>query len=105
MLTGVAWVTLFWVYLYLVHTGAISRLPERCGHQHDGRDYIWSLAKDYYQFSPTFIGLGFEAVDAMVTRFYEIGLIDVAYPLHNDTSRCSWNWAFRGCASGVRSCT
>ena len=26
MLTGAAWVTLFWVYLYLVHTGAISRL-------------------------------------------------------------------------------
>ena len=26
MLTGAAWVTLFWVYLYLVHTGAISRI-------------------------------------------------------------------------------
>ena len=61
-----------------------------------GRDYIWSLAKPYYQFSPTFIGLGFEAVDAMVTRFYEIGLIDVAYPLHNDILKVFVELGFPG---------
>lgn len=96
MLTGVAWVTLFWVYLYLVHTGAISRLLNAVGINMMGRDYIWSLAKDYYQFSPTFIGLGFEAVDAMVTRFYEIGLIDVAYPLHNDILKVFVELGFPG---------
>lgn len=96
MLTGVAWVTLFWVYLYLVHTGAISRLLNAVGINMMGRDYIWSLAKPYYQFSPTFIGLGFEAVDAMVTRFYEIGLIDVAYPLHNDILKVFVELGFPG---------
>ena len=93
------------MYLYLVHTGAISRLLNAVGINMMGRDYIWSLAKPYYQFSPTFIGLGFEAVDVMVTRFYEIGLIDVATHCTTTSSRCSWSWGFRGCASGVRSCT
>ena len=69
MLTGAAWVTLFWVYLYLVHTGAISRILNAVGVNMMGRDYIWSLAKPYYQFSPTFIGLGFEAVDAWSPAF------------------------------------
>ena len=96
MLTGAAWVTLFWVYLYLVHTGAISRILNAVGVNMMGRDYIWSLAKPYYQFSPTFIGLGFEAVDAMVTRFYEIGLIDVAYPLHNDILKVFVELGFPG---------
>ena len=96
MLTGAAWVTLFWVYLYLVHTGAISRILNAVGVNMMGRDYIWSLAKPYYQFSPTFIGLGFEAVDAMVTRFYEIGLIDVAYPLHNDILKVFVELGFLG---------
>ena len=96
MLTGAAWVTLFWVYLYLVHTGAISRILNAVGINMMGRDYIWSLAKPYYQFSPTFIGLGFEAVDAMVTRFYEIGLIDVAYPLHNDILKVFVELGFPG---------
>ena len=75
---------------------AISRLLNAVGINMMGRDYIWSLAKPYYQFSPTFIGLGFEAVDAMVTRFYEIGLIDVAYPLHNDILKVFVELGFPG---------
>ena len=95
-LTGVAWVTLFWVYLYMVHYGYISAILGKLGINTMGRDYIWNLAKAYYRFSPTYIGLGFEAVDAIVTELYHMGLIDVAYPLHNDILKVFVELGFPG---------
>lgn len=96
MLTGVAWVTLFWVYLYLVHTGAISRLLNAVGINMMGRDYIWSLAKDYYQFSAYLHRAGVRGGGRHGHRFYEIGLIDVAYPLHNDILKVFVELGFPG---------
>ena len=100
MLTGAAWVTLFWVYLYLVHTGAISRLLNAVGINMMGRDYIWSLAKPYYQFSPTF-----RRWTPWSPAFMRSASLMWPTRCTTISSRCSWNWAFRGCASGVRSCT
>ena len=94
--TGIAWVVLFWVYLIMVHYGYVSLILNKLGINMMGRDYIWGLAKQYYTFSPTFIGLGFEAVDAMVTQFYQQGLIDVAYPLHNDILKVFVELGFPG---------
>lgn len=105
MLTGAAWVTLFWVYLYLVHTGAISRLLNAVGINMMGRDYIWSLAKPYYQFSPTFIGLGSRRWTPWSPAFMRSASLMWPTRCTTISSRCSWNWAFRGCASGARSCT
>lgn len=96
ILTGIAWVVLFWVYLYLVHGGYVSLLLNKLGINMMGRDYIWKLAKNYYSLSPTYMGLGFEAVDAMVQRFYQLGLIDVAYPLHNDILKVFVELGFPG---------
>lgn len=96
ILTGVFWVVLFWTYLTMVHYGTISQLMHMFGINPMGRDYIWGLTKAYYRFSPTYIGLGFEAVDAIVTHFYEVGLIDVAYPLHNDILKVFVELGFPG---------
>ena len=94
--TGIAWIVLFWTYLYMVHAGYVSLLLNKLGINMMGRDYIWGLAKSYYRFSPDYIGLGFEAVDAMVQQFYHMGLIDVAYPLHNDILKVFVELGFPG---------
>ena len=49
-----------------------------------GRDVLWSLPNDYYKLSPFWKGLGFEGVTDLVNKWYKEGLINRAYPLHND---------------------
>lgn len=49
-----------------------------------GRDYLWRLANDYYSFSPTYMGKGFEFVDTIVTQWYNDGIIKLALMFHND---------------------
>ena len=49
-----------------------------------GRDYLWSMANPYYEFSITYIGRGFEYVDTIIAQWYNDGLINQPYPFHND---------------------
>ena len=64
--------------------GVISRLLNSFGIDMMGRDYLWSMANPYYEFSITYIGRGFEYVDTIIAQWYNDGLINQPYPFHND---------------------
>jgi hypothetical protein len=82
--TGIGLVLFFFVYLYLTRSGILVAFLESLGIDMMGRDVLWSLPNAYYEFTPLWKGLGFEAVTDLVNRFYREGLINRPYPLHND---------------------
>ncbi len=82
--TGIALVVFFYVYLYLTRSGILVAFLESLGIDMMGRDVLWSLPNDYYELSPFWKGLGFEGVTDLVNMWYREGLINRAYPLHND---------------------
>ena len=82
--TGIVLVLFFYLYLYLTRSGILISFLESLGINMMGRDLLWSLPNDYYEFSPFWKGLGFEGVTDLVNRWYQEGLINRAYPLHND---------------------
>lgn len=96
MTFGIGLVTLFWGYLYAVRSGLLTAFLKTFGVDMMGRDYIWSLANSYYEFSGTFNGLGFEAVDAIVSEWYHTGLINHPYPFHNDVLKVFVEMGFGG---------
>jgi len=74
----------FYLYLYLTRSGILVSFLESLGIDMMGRDVLWSLPNDYYTLSPLWKGLGFEGVTELVNMWYREGLINRAYPLHND---------------------
>lgn len=84
MATGVILFLFFYVYLYLTRSGILVAFLESHGIDMMGRDVLWSLPNDYYELSPFWKGLGFEAVTDLVNKWHAAGLINRAYPLHND---------------------
>ena len=84
MAAGIALALFFWVYLYLSRSGILVAFLESLGVDMMGRDVLWSLPNDYYELSLFWKGLGFESVTDLVNRFYQAGLINRPYPLHND---------------------
>ena len=82
--TGIGLVLFFWFYLYLTRSGILVAFLESVGIDMMGRDVLWSLPNEYYELSPFWKGLGFEAVTDLVNKWYREGLINRAYPLHND---------------------
>lgn len=93
---GVCMFIFLFIYLHGVHNGYIIKYMNMLGINSMGREYIWSLAKAYYTFSPSFIGLGFEAVDSIVTHFYEMGLLTHSFPFHNDILKVFVELGFPG---------
>lgn len=85
--TGIALFLFFYLYLYLTRSGILVAFLESLGIDMMGRDVLWSLPNDCYQLSPFWKGLGFEAVTDLVNTWYHQGLINHAYPLHNDILR------------------
>ncbi len=85
--TGIALFLFFYLYLYLTRSGILVAFLESLGIDMMGRDVLWSLPNDYYQLSPFWKGLGFEAVTDLVNTWHHQGLINRAYPLHNDILR------------------
>ena len=81
---GVCYILFFLVFLYCVRNGIISRLLNSVGVDMMGRDYLWSMANPYYEFSITYLGHGFEYVDTIIGQWYSAGLINHPYPFHND---------------------
>lgn len=81
---GIAWVFFFFFYLYIVHSGIFSQILKTFGIDMMGRDYLWMMANEYYDFSPFYMGKGFEYVDTIVGIWYRAGLINNPYPFHND---------------------
>ncbi len=84
LMTGVGLFLFFYLYLYLTRSGILVTFLESLGIDMMGRDLLWSLPNDYYQLSPFWKGLGFEGVTDLVNMWYREGIINRAYPLHND---------------------
>ena len=84
LVTGITLFLFFYLYLYLTRSGILVAFLESHGIDMMGRDVLWSLPNDYYELSPLWKGLGFEAVTDLVNKWYHEGLINRAYPLHND---------------------
>ena len=93
---GIGLIAFFWLYLYLIDSGIFARMMHALGVDMMGRDYIWGLAKPYYRLSPTFTGHGFEAVDAIVSNWHHEGLLNHAYPFHNDILKVFVELGFGG---------
>lgn len=85
--TGLGLFLFFWVYLYLTRSGILVEFLESVGVDMMGRDVLWSLPNDYYELSLFWKGLGFESVTDLVNKWYQEGLINHPYPLHNDILR------------------
>ena len=81
---GGCYILFFLAFLYCVRYGIISRLLNSVGVDMMGRDYLWSMANPYYEFSITYLGHGFEYVDTIIGQWYSAGLINHPYPFHND---------------------
>ena len=96
VLWGIAWVGFFFLYLYGVRTGVVSQVLDVIGIDMMGRDYLWSLANDYYEFSVDYFGKGFEYVDSIVGIWYSTGLINHPYPFHNDILKVFVEMGFPG---------
>ena len=84
MATGISIALFFYLYLYLTRSGFLVEFLESHGVDMMGRDVLWSLPNKYYELSPFWKGLGFESVTELVNQWYQEGLINRAYPLHND---------------------
>ena len=97
MALGIFWTVFFFVFLYVVYTGYLSQIANSMGVNMMGRDYIWKLVKKFYRLSPTYLGQGFGTVDGViVSELYHAGLIDQAYPLHNDVLKVFIEFGFPG---------
>ena len=86
----------FLVFLYCVRYGIISRLLNSVGVDMMGRDYLWSMANPYYEFSVTYLGHGFEYVDTIIGQWYNAGLINQPFPFHNDILKVFVEMGFPG---------
>ncbi len=96
VVTGVAWFVSFFAFLYFVRNGAVTFVMEKFGIDMMGRDYIWKMTEQFYDLSPAYMGRGFEAVDAIVKGWYDSGLLDKAYPFHNDILKVFVELGFPG---------
>ena len=94
---GIFWTVFYSLYLYVVYTGAAKHAAAQIGLDMMGRDYIWDIAKRYYTLSPTYMGQGFGTVDNyIVAQMFEQGLVNKAYPLHNDILKVYIEFGFPG---------
>lgn len=82
--TGIAFFIFFYIFLYLVRTGMLVEFLESFGIDMMGRHLLWSLPNPYYEFSPFWKGLGFEGVTELTGMWYDAGILNRPYPLHND---------------------
>ncbi len=85
--TGIALFFFFYLYLYLVRTGILIRFLESLNIDMMGRSLLWSLPNPYYELSPFWKGLGFEGVTDLIGIWYDAGILNRPYPLHNDILR------------------
>ena len=93
---GCVTVVFFFVFLYLVRNGYVTAFLSKFGINMMGRDFLWSKVNEYYDLSVTYIGHGLEYVDVIVGEWYDAGLINHAYPLHNDILKAFVELGFPG---------
>ncbi len=85
--SGVVMVGVLFVYVYMIRSGDFVALLEKFNIDTMGRANAWAMAAEYYEFSPVFLGRGFESVDAIVKEWAALGLTQKAQALHNDYLR------------------
>lgn len=93
---GTCFVIFFLIYIYCVRYGIITLLLKKFGIDMMGRDYLWSLANEYYDYSIFYVGRGFEYVDSIIAKWYGAGLINEPYPFHNDILKVFVEMGFMG---------
>ena len=93
---GVCYTVFFLVFIYCVRNGIVTALLQRFDIDMMGRDSLWSMANPCYEFSITYIGHGFEYVDAIVNQWYHEGLLNHPYPFHNDILKVFVEMGFPG---------
>lgn len=81
---GIFMIVFVFVFIYAVKTGIFVNMLEALNIDTMGRTSAWDMASEYYEFSPTFFGHGFESVDAIVQGWAAEGRVKKALPLHND---------------------
>ncbi len=81
---GIGLFSFMFVFLNMVKNGTFADIMASFGVDMMGREHIWNLAHGYYEISPSFAGLGFEAVDTLIGEWYREGLMKQPYSLHND---------------------
>ena len=96
ILQGLLWVAFFFLYIYGVRTGEVSKIMNMVGIDMMGRDYLWQLVGEHYDFSIGYMGHGFEYVDSIVANWYSSGLINHPYPFHNDILKVFVEMGFLG---------
>ena len=96
LIIGFSFVAFFLLFIYAVKMGYASKLLNSVGIDMMGREYLWSLAGDYYDFSITYMGHGFEFVDSIVALWYNSGIINHPYPFHNDILKVFVELGFPG---------
>ena len=85
--TGIMVFLFLYLYLYLVRMGILVDFLESLGIDLMGRRLLWSLPNPYYEFSPFWKGIGFEGVTELTGIWYDAGILNHPYPLHNDILR------------------
>ncbi len=96
VITGSFWFVFFFAFLYLVRSGVVTSVMEKFGVDMMGRDYIWKMTEQFYELSPAYLGRGFEAVSTIVQNWYDSGLLEKAYPFHNDILKVFVELGFPG---------
>lgn len=81
---GITTTILSFLFVYTVRNGSFMRTLEAFGVDTMGRTSAWEMASEYYEFSPRYLGRGFESVDAIVKDWVVQGRTNKALPLHND---------------------
>ena len=93
---GIVFFVFYFYFLSSVRDGSFTNFMEKLGVDMMGRSYIWYLTKQFYQLSPTFMGLGFEAVDAIAKGWVEDGTLQAAFMFHNDILKVFVELGFPG---------
>ena len=96
MATGIGLFLFTYVYVYLSRSGILVEFLESHGIDMMGRNVLWSLPNDFYEFSVFWKGLGFEGVTFLTKMWVEQGYLNNPYPLHNDFLRVFIELGFWG---------
>lgn len=95
-LMGAGWMVLFFLYIWAVRNGWVTQTLQALHIDMMGRDYVWMMATPHYDFSVTYLGKGFEYVDAIVAQWMADGTMDKALAFHNDILKVFVELGFPG---------
>lgn len=98
---GITMTALAFLFIFTVRNGSFMNMLEALDIDTMGRTSAWDMASEYYEFSPTFLGRGFESVDAIVKEWVVQGKAKKALPLHNDYLKMFIELGFCGFAVWV----